>query len=434
MATRQWLGDALAVANVQTLTVGGTWVNGDKITLTINGKDIVITVGNDITTTQVALLVAEAWNGTPITDPAASTGTTGDLIPEYNEITASASSAVVTLTHDTQGVPFTLAQSEDSTLGTITGPAATTAATGPNHWDEADNWSGSAVPVATDDVIFDSGSVPVKYGLAQSAVTLASLTVEMGYSGFIGLPNLNVDAGSSNSYSEYRATELAISATTITIGGGEGNGSGRIKLNTGTVNTTINVFNTGQASETGVPSFIWNSGTATNNVNLLKGNVGVAIFSGDVVTITNLRIGFVSSTIGDVTLRAGSGLTITNVTMGGGTVTLQSATTLVDMTDGVLTLLSGAHAALNIDGGTCLYRSAGTLTQGRVGPDGTIDCSQDPNARTFTNLELLEQSTFKDPNKSVTFTNAIELTRTGIEKLKELNLGSHYSIQRGVIP
>ena len=38
MATRQWLGDAIAVKNVQTLTMTGTWVNGDDITLTINGK------------------------------------------------------------------------------------------------------------------------------------------------------------------------------------------------------------------------------------------------------------------------------------------------------------------------------------------------------------------------------------------------------------
>lgn len=435
MAVRNWVGDALAVANVQTLTVTGVWANGDTATLTINGKDIVATVGNNITTTQVALLLSEAWNGTTLTDTTASSDTTGNLIPEFDEIDAASSVAVVTLTHDTKGTPFTLSQSSVTVgTGAITGPTESTAATGPNHWDNADNWSGSTVPVATDDVIFDHGDVPVKYALDQNAVTLTSLTVEMGYTGYIGLPATNVDAGTSSSYSEYRDTVHKISATTVTIGAGAGNGSGRIKLDTGTVVTTINCFNTGQALETGVPSLIWNSGTAVNNVNILKGSVGFAIFAGDIATITNLRTGKITSVVGDVTLRAGSGLTLTNVVMGGGTVTLESATTLVDMTDGQLTLLSGTHAALNIDGGTCFYRSDGLLTQGRVGADGSMDCSQDPRARTFTNLELLEQSTFKDPNKTVTFTNPIQLPRTGIEKLKEIDLGSNYTIQRGAIP
>ncbi len=433
MATRNWLGDALAVANVQTLTMTGTWVNGDDITLTINGKDLVITVGDDVTVTEVALLIKEAWEGTTLTDTTASSNTTGNLIPEFNEITATSTAGVVTLTRKTEGTPFTLTQSENSTLGVITGPTEVTAATGPNHFDNADNWSGSTVPVSTDDVVLDHGSVPIKHALDQNAITLTSLTIEMGYTGFIGLPETNIDAGATASYSEYRETVLKISATTITIGGGSGNGSGRIKLDTGTVNTTINCFGTGQALETGVPSFLWNSGTATNNVNILKGSVGVAIFAGDIATITNLRVGKITSTIGDVTLRCGSGLTITNVTMGGGTVTLESTTTLVDMTDGQLTLLSGAQAALNIDGGTCFYRSDGTLTQGRVGADAALDCSQDPRARTFTDLELLEQSSFKDPHKSITFSNPIQLPRTGVEKLKEIDLGSHYTIQRGAI-
>jgi hypothetical protein len=434
MATRQWLGDALAVANVQTITVADVWANADTITLTINGKDIAIIVGDDVTTTEVALLIAEAWNGTTLTDTTASSDTTGNLIPEYNEITAVAAVAVVTLTHDTKGVPFTLTEVVVTAgTGDIT-IATATAATGPNFWDNVDNWSGSTAPVSTDDVVFDQGSVAVKYALDQNAITLTSLTIEQGYTGTIGLPLLNTDAGSDSFYSEYRETAHKISATTITIGGGAGNGSGRIKLDTGTVNTTINVYNTGQRLETGVPPLLWNSGTATNNINVVKGDVGVCIFAGDIATITTLSPGFISSVIGDVTLRAGSGLTITNITGGGGTVTLESATTLVDMTDGVLTLLEGTHAALNIDGGTCFYRSNGTLTQGRVGPGGALNCSQDLRARTFTDLELLEQSTFLDPNKTVTFTNAVQLPRTGVEKLKSIDLGSHYTIQRGAIP
>ena len=434
MATRNWLGDALAVAEIQTITIANAWATADDITLTINGKDIFIIVGSDATTTEVALLIKEVWNGTTLTDSTASTTTTGNLIPEYNEITATSAAGVVTLTHKTKGVPFTVTEVV-TTAGTGTAViAVATAATGPNFWDNVDNWSASTKPVSTDDVIFDHGSVPVKYALDQNAITLTSLTIEMGYTGFIGLPETNIDAGSTASYSEYRETVHKISATTVTIGGGEGNGSGRIKLDTGTNATTQTILNTGQALETGVPAYLWNSGSATNNINVLKGSVGVAIFAGTVATITNLRIGKITSTIGDVTLRAGSGLTLTNVIGGGGTVELDSATTLIDMTDGQLTLLSGTHAELNVDGGACLYQSTGTLTQGRVGPGGALDCSQNPNARTFTNLELSEGSTYKDPHQSVTYTNPIQLPRTGIYKLTEIDLGTHYTLQVGAIP
>ena len=158
MATRNWLGDALAVANVQTLTMTGTWANGDTITLTINGKAIVITVGDDVTTTEVALLVKEVFNGTTLTDATASSDNTGNLVPEFNEIAATSAVAVVTLTHDTKGEPFTISQSSVTAgTGAITGPTEVTAATGPNHFDDADNWSGSAVPVSTDDVVLDHG-------------------------------------------------------------------------------------------------------------------------------------------------------------------------------------------------------------------------------------------------------------------------------------
>jgi hypothetical protein len=325
-------------------------------------------------------------------------------------------------------VPFTVASSVSGGTGTIGAVSTTTAATGPNFWDDADNWSGDTVPVDTDDVVFDFGSVSVLYGLDQSAISLTSFKINKSYSGTIGLPESN-----ANGYSEYRDTYLKIDSASTEIGAGDGNGSGRIKIAAGTVVCEMTIMDTGQSVENGIPAVLFKSGAANNIINVLKGSLGVAIFAGETAQIVTLRTSYLSSVAGDVLVQLGTGVTITNVKMSGGSVKLRSASTLIDMTNGDLEIFNGAHTELNIDGGTCYYRSTGTLTQGRVGSDGELHCTRDIRGRTFTDLELNERSGFDDSFKTVTFTNPIDLPRTGVEKLKFLRLGDHYTIQRGSI-
>jgi hypothetical protein len=114
----RWTGDAVAIVQQDTITVGVTWIQGETITLTINGKDLVVTVGSSVTTANVATLLKEAINGDTLTDTTAAcspkgTGYTisapvggGPLIPEFAEVTAEVSAAVVTVTGDTAGKPF----------------------------------------------------------------------------------------------------------------------------------------------------------------------------------------------------------------------------------------------------------------------------------------------------------------------------------------
>ena len=63
-----------------------------------------------------------------------------------------------------------------------------TQSTGPNWFDNANNWDGGAVPIDADTVIFEHSTVSCLYGLAQSAVTPAQIEVKSSYTGFIGLP------------------------------------------------------------------------------------------------------------------------------------------------------------------------------------------------------------------------------------------------------
>jgi len=203
MATRRWFGDAVDVSQVDTITVANTWATADTCTLTINGKDLVLTVGTDTTTAQVALAIQEMVSNTTQTGTGNHTfSETGDNIGEFAELTATVSGSVVTLTSD-KGVPFTLAVVE-VTAGSGTSVEATaTAATGKNFFDNADNWSGTTVPVDDDDIVFDSGDVDLKYNIDQNGVTATSITIFQSYTGKIGLPETNSD-NSSLTYREYR--------------------------------------------------------------------------------------------------------------------------------------------------------------------------------------------------------------------------------------
>ena len=55
-------------------------------------------------------------------------------------------------------------------------------------------------------------------------------------------------------YAEYREQYLKISATTVNIGSGQGGGSSLIKLDVGSVQTTVVVSGTGSASTQGTPA------------------------------------------------------------------------------------------------------------------------------------------------------------------------------------
>lgn len=191
------------------------------------------------------------------------------------------------------------------------------ASAGPNHWDTAANWISSGVPANGDDVRFEIGNVDCLYGLAQSGVTLASLHVAMSYSGKIGLPRVN-EAG----YIEYRTEALTIGATEILIGWGDGSGPGKVKLNTGAVQTAIEVRGSGGSSETGIPAVTWRGSHASNAVVVLDGDFGTSPYSDQSCVIDTLlqRGGTVSlkhTTLNDL-LAAGQSITAYDCTLSGG--------------------------------------------------------------------------------------------------------------------
>lgn len=422
MATLKWLGRAAKVAQVTTLTVGGTIEAGDKFIVTINGKSVSVAATNTSASTTAGLIEAalDALDST--------------LYPEFAEFTASVNGAVVTLTANTEGVPFTVTATTTESNGDPADDqtfvaATTTAATGPNHWDDANNWDTGAVPTTGDTVYIEGPRADILYGLAQSAVTLAALHIRQSYTGTIGLPETNT-SGSAD-YPEYRATYLAISATVLTIGEGPGQGSGRIKIDTGSNATTLTVVDTGSPAEADVPALLWKGAHNSNVVNVYRGSGAAAWLGKETATIATLNCGYTTARESDVSFFCGN-VTLTTVVQEGGDLTINTAATTITRRGGTLTVRgSGAVTTVNNWGGTLNWRSSGTVSALYCGV-ATVDYRGDMRAKTVSACDAYAGATILDPQGIVTWSAGIDLNGCGLTDVT-LDVGKNVRITPGAV-
>ncbi len=389
MSTCKWRGDAPAVAQLQTITPANVAAT-NTFTLTCNGKTITFTATANTVANVTAGLVALL---------AATT------IPEFQEVTAADGTTVLTLTANTPGKPFTITSSAAGGTATLVS-ATTTANSGPNVWSVAANWSGGAVPIAADDVIFENSDVDVLYGLDQSAVTLATLTFWSTYTGKVGLLPWN------GSYYEYRDTYLKVSSTLLTVGDGTGAGSGQIRLNLGTVTCTAVVRGTGSPATAGLPALLLTGSNASNTLLVTQGSVGLALEASSTAQFPTLNIGYETGPASDVNLTAGTGCTLTTVNQLGGVSLFQSAITTLTVEGGTCTLQAGAVTTLTVRGGATVYdNSTGTITTATVGAASLI-FDQDMRAKTITNvLQLYGGAKVSDPKGVVVLTAGFKLNQ-----------------------
>ncbi|KKL84732.1 hypothetical protein LCGC14_1961770, partial [marine sediment metagenome] len=376
MATRVWEGgNAPAVAHVSKITVTGTWATNDTATLTCGSVSVTFTVGGTQTIGAVVAGLVSAWN-------AAAAG-------EMAEATAADASPDITFTSDTAGMPIEVTGYESTAgNGALGAQTDTTPNSGPNCWDSAANWSylgtTRSLPVTGDDMVYENSPIPCLYGLAQSGITLASLTRLETFTGTLGLPRNNtLDA--NNPYVEYRPTHLEIGATSVYLGMGNGGGSGRFNLDTGSVQTDLNIWDSGTPLEAGIPPILWKGTHSSNTVTINKGSVGIAFFAGETATINVLNVSYAEFQATDVDVICGKGVTFNGtVDIDGGTVEINSNGLTVNQRAGVLTVLGGAaiSTTLRLDGGTCHWNSVGTLTLPIISGGGVLDFRRDGRTRT----------------------------------------------------
>jgi trimeric autotransporter adhesin len=417
MTTKTWTGNAAPVAQVTTLTLASPNEN-DTFTVTVNNKSVSYQTA--------AGTIADVCNGLATALANAPYSEIGEFTPQ-NAISA------ITLTGNTAGVPFTVSLSVQTSGGATFTQAATTACTGPNFWDNAANWSSDTIPANGDDIVFNSGNVACLYNISQSSITLNSLSVYQTYTGTIGLPLYN-----TKGYYEYRPTELAVSATSLNVGqfaGTSAQGSGRIKINVGTNICTLNVYNTGQPLDQGNPAFTWRGTNADNVVNVNKGQVGIAFFPGNVATVDDLNVGYVSNVNGDVQLTAGALANVGTVTQNGGNVTFYGGMTSLLATAGTCTVYgTGGAGSLAVNqSGSVTWNSTGTISGNPVVADkGVLDFSKDQQPKTVTNpiQKYGDSSQIIDPDQVV---GSLVIVLEQSDDLSGLELGENLTLTRTAV-
>lgn len=173
MANNVWRGDAQAVAQVVTVVVTADDA-ATTYTITINSKTVsVLGAGTGVNDTATALQEALA----------------ASTIPEFQEVTWTVSTATITGTASTPGVPFTATSSVSGGTGTIGSVTQTVANSGPNVWSTPANWTLGYVPQST-------LSTPVQ--AAASAVAGGSLVDTTQYYWVITAINQNGETVKSN--------------------------------------------------------------------------------------------------------------------------------------------------------------------------------------------------------------------------------------------
>lgn len=375
MAKLVFIGAAQAISQIDTITLAGTFASTETVTIKVAEKLVKYTCGSGETPTTVATALLALCQAS--TDP------------EFGEITWTSAAGVITATSD-PGVPVTITTSDTAASGSST-LASVQAATGPNHWNNAANWSTGSVPANTDEVYFEDDTLAAMYGLP-SSLTLNKMEIRLGQ---IGIPDRN-PAG----YSEYRTKRAIIGCVNVIIGVSQGVGPSLVRLDLSTSVAIVAVFGSKSRTDVAAIDLLTNDSGAT--VSIISGQVGIAMGGDETSTLASARVASGGALV------LGGGVTITTLLSAGNTVISAAVTTLT--VDSGTTTLSGSAAVtnLNVRGGTVVHKTSGTVTSAEVGP-GVLDASQDIRARTITDLELRKGGQFDDPYNSITVTNGITL-------------------------
>lgn len=397
MSNVVWRGDASAIAQVNTLTVGGAPAAGQVYSVTINGKVISYTaIGGDTNATIATALAALL---------AATTAP-----PEFREITwADQGSGVITATAATAGIPFT-----NTSTATGTGTLATVIATansGPNDLGLASNWSTGSLPGNGDAIYFQDSNADALYNTdALAAVAPVLIQIDASYTGSIGLPYTN-----TNGYIEYRPRYLQFAGWTLAnIGQGQGNGSGKIQLDAQANDHTTNIWKTASSSsETGMPCVLIKGGSTATKINLQKGLLGVALFAGETAVLPALNLGYVSAVASDAQAWLGSGCTLTTVTKTGGKLYSQTAVPTLVQYAGTTTLITGnmttctQNRSSNNTSNVVSYcpPTGGTITTHTAQAGCALDVSGTEGTVTLTNATWYAGATINGPGGNLAMTN-----------------------------
>jgi len=286
----------------------------------------------------------------------------------------------------------------------------------------AANWSADTEPTAGDTAIFPAYATTTDTIIGNatwpSAGTVTKVTIEEGGSKTIGTRALPL-------------TMLMVNSTASIV---EVGGTGTYFLSPKDYEI-ITVKEAGPAPGAGeyacnLTAMLSTDGTPNHVIDVLCENnmsVGIGAENGVATIVDTVNVTGGEVTIGSGCTAQGGGAV--NLTISGGTVTTHCALGTVTQTGGTWRHMEGAVATVNVEGGTCYYRSNGTATTVNISDNGTVNASEDNTGRTFTNIDMWAGASLVDPRGTITATNGIDLNKCGVGDVS-INIGTDFTITK----
>ena len=218
-------------------------------------------------------------------------------------------------------------------------------------------------------------------------MTGVTVSIEPGYSGQIGLPSINAD--NTTTYAEYRTTSLTMVGGTVLV---NSSGISRCNLAFGANTATVRVLNTGPRADANIPVVLITGGNDSSELDITKGDCGLAFYQGTTATFPTVKTGFASNAAFDVSLVIGVGATLTSITKSGGYLSTRSSVRTLNQNVG------GGVVELIVN-----YNTAGTVGTINAYGKAIVNFDADPRAITVTNpINVYDASvTVNDAQKRV---------------------------------
>jgi len=392
MATVYWVGRQRKRAQVDTITVGSATA-AQTFTVTVGGrKTVTYTAGGSettVTVTAALLALLQAMDDGEFT--------------ELTFATPSSATSTITATGPDDGCPFTLAVGGTGTISRT----ATTTPLSPHDLNDAANYSGNAVPSASDVLVFEDGDVDAKYNAAAlTAIALASVTRRASYTGRLGLPSEN-----PNGYPEYRTQHVELNCPTVNLEQAAGDVAGQFRLkcvHTGSA-ATFTIAG-GGAGAVGEEVFEVFGLPASSVVQVSGASVALAHLAGQTATAATVAAK-------DAVVWIGAGVTLTTASLTNCQGRVEASWTTLTMLVGgrveVLGAAAGSAAGTLVYKGTLVWKSTGaTGNSPVVGSGGTVDFSQAPAAVTVGGtVELNAGAGWLDPAGVISTSYNLKLNR-----------------------
>ena len=410
MATRSYIGAAAATTHVVTITVANTWATADTGRVKCGSGTLQLTAGAAVATTDIAAALAAAINAASATDSLVGTESRnlgGQEILEFLDFTAEASGSTVVLTGTTPGKPFTVTVSETTAGSGTLAVATTVTATGPNHVDNAENYTGATLPANGDTIQFDRNAPAAKYGLDYFRTNTISfhLIRTTDYTSDIGLPPIDEDTGAPEYRTRFLQLYDAAGGKDVTLVSGANGGTGGVTRLDGASQTvnSLTVLDAGSVDSAN-PSVEYAGGTLELLV-VRRGHVVIdpehASMAGTTINAVTIGAPSLQSadtivTLGDSVVYAAS--TAFNVASG----TVVAWSSLTNATPITVTIYGGSLEAkganlntVTVRGGVFTWSGSGTFSGSTLSvyTGATLDLSTDQRSKTFGTLNAYGRST-----------------------------------------